>query len=238
LGFTGSLLGGMLGWAVGGPIGAVIGSLVGGGIGSARRPPQIGGRPVSDGPSAAIALVVLMAAVTKADRRVTRGEVEYVKQFLVRSFGRNNAADLMQIYKQALQKNLDIDGITAQVRSALDRPGRVQLVHVLFGLVTTDGTDPTEIRLVQDVARKLGVSEEEIRSLSAMFWTDTDHAYQVLGAAKGDSMEVIKKKYRELAKKYHPDRVSHLGEEFRDLANQKFKAIQEAYDTIKEERKS
>lgn len=57
--------------------------------------------------------------------------------------------------------------------------------------------------------------------------------YEVLGVARGASGEEIKSAYRELANKYHPDKVSHLGEEFKALAHQRFKEIQAAYEVLK-----
>lgn len=56
--------------------------------------------------------------------------------------------------------------------------------------------------------------------------------YEVLGVASNASADEIKHAYRELAKKYHPDKVSHLGEEFREIAHRKFKEIQAAYDAL------
>ena len=56
--------------------------------------------------------------------------------------------------------------------------------------------------------------------------------YEVLGLRKGASANDVKKAYRELAAKYHPDKVSHLGEEFRALAETRFKEINEAYQEI------
>ncbi|MBW2604611.1 MAG: DnaJ domain-containing protein [Deltaproteobacteria bacterium] len=53
--------------------------------------------------------------------------------------------------------------------------------------------------------------------------------YAVLNVAKNASQEEIKKAYRQLANKYHPDKVLHLGDEFRELAEQRFKEIEEAY---------
>ena len=53
--------------------------------------------------------------------------------------------------------------------------------------------------------------------------------YTILNVPKGASSEEIKKAYRELANKYHPDKVLHLGEEFRELAEKRFKEIEEAY---------
>jgi uncharacterized membrane protein YkvA (DUF1232 family) len=56
--------------------------------------------------------------------------------------------------------------------------------------------------------------------------------YTVLGIAPGASREEIKSAYRRLAGQYHPDKVEHLGEEFRELAEIRFKEIQRAYETI------
>ncbi|WP_291465837.1 DnaJ domain-containing protein [Desulfobacula sp.] len=52
------------------------------------------------------------------------------------------------------------------------------------------------------------------------------------------SNEEIKKQYRKLVSEYHPDKIEAKGlpEEFIKFANDKFKEIQEAYDTIKKER--
>lgn len=54
----------------------------------------------------------------------------------------------------------------------------------------------------------------------------------VLGIEQNASKEEIKKAYRRLASRYHPDKVNHLGEEFRDLAKRRFRDIQEAYQML------
>lgn len=248
MGFTGSLLGGVIGWALAGPLGGIVGSIIGGsvrgGIGTSGMAGRIGPSPMpgsaqrgNDGPSAAIALVVLMAAVTRADDRVSRGEVSYVKNFLIQSFGRDNAGDLMQVYKQALEKDLDLTPICRQVRAALPPAAVGQLIHALIGLVQADQeAHDSEIAVVREIAGRLGMSADELARIEAMYWSDATHAYQVLGARKSDSMDEIKSKYRELVKKYHPDKVGHLGAEFRELANTKFRQVQEAFETIEKSR--
>jgi DnaJ like chaperone protein len=57
--------------------------------------------------------------------------------------------------------------------------------------------------------------------------------HEILGVNRGASQEEIRHAYRELANKYHPDKVAHLGEEFQKLAEKRFKEIQEAYQTLK-----
>lgn len=57
--------------------------------------------------------------------------------------------------------------------------------------------------------------------------------YDILGVSMGASKEEIRTAYRRLANQYHPDKVAHLGKEFQDLADQRFKEIQEAYRQLK-----
>ena len=51
--------------------------------------------------------------------------------------------------------------------------------------------------------------------------------YEVLGVSRNASQEEIKKAYRELSRKYHPD--SYVDNPLADLAEEKFKEVQEAY---------
>ena len=56
--------------------------------------------------------------------------------------------------------------------------------------------------------------------------------YDVLGVHRGASQDEIRRAYRKLVVKYHPDKVDHLGDEFKVLAEKKFKQIQEAYQEL------
>lgn len=56
--------------------------------------------------------------------------------------------------------------------------------------------------------------------------------YEILGVRKDASKKDIQKAYKDAVKKYHPDKVSHLGEEFFILANEKFIEIQKAYNFL------
>ncbi len=77
------------------------------------------------------------------------------------------------------------------------------------------------------VGREHREAEEDVR--------DEEHvppSYTVLGLSPGASQEELAAAYRKLARQYHPDKVSHLGEEFVEMAHEKFREIQEAYETL------
>jgi DnaJ like chaperone protein len=64
---------------------------------------------------------------------------------------------------------------------------------------------------------------------SSSFWDP----YKILEIQRGASQEDIKRAYRQLAGKYHPDKVEHLGDEFKALAEKRFKEIQQAYQELR-----
>lgn len=69
-------------------------------------------------------------------------------------------------------------------------------------------------------------------------YSQQDNPYAVLGIGKDASDEEIQKAYKKMATQYHPDKVQHLGEEFRELAEKRFKEIQHSYQTLMRERNS
>ena len=86
------------------------------------------------------------------------------------------------------------------------------------------------------VPRTQDVSSKDFDSIKAMFYKDVNSAYQILEITSSANEDEIKKAYRKMAIKYHPDKVSVLGEEFQKAAKEKFQKVQEAYETIKKEK--
>ena len=69
-----------------------------------------------------------------------------------------------------------------------------------------------------------------------MFVEQLDNAYKILEVQKNDPIDVIKRSYRDMAKKHHPDKVQNLGEVYVKAAKEKFSKIQAAYENIKKQR--
>ena len=93
-----------------------------------------------------------------------------------------------------------------------------------------------ELSVINTISDYMGVSNSDFVSVKAMFIRETDSAYKILGVEPSASDEEVKRAYREMAKKNHPDLVSNLGDEVRQAAEKKFQEINAAYESIKKQR--
>jgi DnaJ like chaperone protein len=119
----------------------------------------------------------------------------------------------------------------------MDYSAKLLLIQYLFGIALADGQhDPSEISLIQSISGYIGISRNDYESVKAMFIKDTGSAYKILEVSPDATDDEIKKAYRELAKKYHPDKVSHLGNDVRMAAEEKFTKLNAAYEAVKQER--
>jgi DnaJ like chaperone protein len=234
----GKWLGGGLGWAFGGPIGAIIGFALGSVLddtkvvvnnGNFQNSTQIGDFSAS--------LLVLAAAVMKADGAVLKSELDYVKKFFIKNFGVEHTQEQMLVFRELLKKDIPVKEICMQIRSNMEHAARLQLVHFLFGVSSADGAvHQKEVDVIAEIAAHLGVNTPDFNSLKAMFFKDSESDYKILEITKSASDEEIKKAYRKMAVKFHPDKVSHLGEDIQKDAKEKFQKVLAAYENIKKTR--
>jgi DnaJ like chaperone protein len=111
------------------------------------------------------------------------------------------------------------------------------LLHFLFGIAKADGfVSESEVEEIRKIAGYLYINDRDYISIKAMFYDAIDTAYEILEIEKTASNDEVKKAYRKMVKKYHPDKLQDLGEEHLKGANKKFQSIQEANDSIKKER--
>jgi DnaJ like chaperone protein len=231
------LLWGGLGWAVGGPIGGIIGVVIGAVVDEASVEKVQGTKGGTLPGDFGAALLVLCAAVMKSDNRLMKSELDFVKTFFIKQFGESQAKERMLLFREILKQNYSLQEVCGQIRYNLDYPSRLQLIHLLFGLAFSDNElHPDEIRMIAQIATFLEVEQKDYESMKAMFVKDTGSAYKILEIESNVSDEDVKKAYRLMAIKYHPDKVHHLGPDFQKDAHEKFKTINEAYEQIKKER--
>lgn len=246
--FFGKILGAGLGWAVGGPIGMIFGLAVGAMLDKTKVSAQWQEQNAPGGSAGtgrvrttpgdfAKSMLILAAAVVKADGKVKTSELDYVRAFFAQQFGAAMAGEMSMVMNEMLKQNIPVKEVSSQIRQFMDYSSRLQLLHFLFGIAKADGNvDLTEVRMIEQIAYDMGLNTRDFASIKAMFWQDTAGHYKILELEKSATDDEVKKAYRKMALKYHPDKVAHLGEEFKQAAEDKFLKVQQAYEKIKSER--
>lgn len=226
---------GGLGWALAGPIGGIIGFALGSvseeAGASLKTEPKILPNDFS------AALLVLCAAVMRADNRVMRSELDYVRVFFNRTFGENHTRERMLLFREILKQDIPIGTVCEQIGRHMDVSARLELMHLLFGLAASDGEiGKAELSVLGHISSLIGVNPRDMESIRAMFIKNVTSSYKILEVDPSASDAEIKKAYRKQAMKFHPDKVHHLGPEFQKDAQDKFRKINEAYEAIASER--
>jgi DnaJ like chaperone protein len=229
----GKWIGGGLGWAFGGPLGAILGFAMGsmfdGSQGTAYRGTARG--------DFAMSLLVLSAAVMKADTKVLKSELDFIKSFFIRQFGLDESERLIPILKEILNQEINVQEVSIQVGQYMDYPSKLQLLHYLFGIASADGQyHESEVNVIEQISGFMGIRAADFASIRAMFVKNINSAYDILEIVPEATDQEVKKAYRRLAVEYHPDKVSHLGEDVRKAATEKFQNLHAAYEQIKKQR--
>jgi DnaJ like chaperone protein len=228
-------LGGILGFTFGGGIfGGIIGYAIGSLLEKKVKTEYRGGEQQGD---FIMGLLILTAAVMKADGKVMKSELNFVKDFLAKNFGANNLQNRIDILRQLLDKNIDVYQTCEKIRTSFPYATKLQLLHYLFGIAVADNDcTKAEKDLIERIANLIGLSQADYKSIEAMYFQVTDSAYVILQIERNATDEEVKKAYKRMCIKYHPDKVAHLGEEAQKAANEKFQEINNAYEQIKKER--
>lgn len=233
---------GALGWAFFGPLGGLFGYAAGSLFNSVARANAAaapGGGPGAARNDFIASLLALTAAMMKADGRATKSELEVVKAFFAQQFGAGIAPQALQMLRDLLQKDIPVGPVCAQIRMNMNYSQRMALLHFLFSIAHADGElHPAEDRLLSRLAADLGIHAADIRSIAAMFAPKADPGadYRVLEVSPNASDDEVRRAYRRMSMKHHPDKVAHLGAEFQKVATEKFQRVNAAYAAIKKSR--
>lgn len=236
----GKWIGGGLGWAFGGPIGALVGFA----LGSMLEGTQISmGQAQTHGRTTEgdfkMSLLVLMACIMKADGHVHKSELAVVKKFLVANFGEEGALEALQILKSLLEQPIDETQVAMQISQHMNYSSKLELLHLLFSIAYADGEIvASEYNSIQRIANIFLIDRLDFESVKAPYMktVDRDWAYKALEIEPAATDDEVKKAYRRMAMKYHPDKVHDLGEDVKKSATEKFRSINEAYESLKKQR--
>jgi len=235
----GKWIAGGLGWAFLGPIGGLIGFALGSMVdgqdgvfnqGNTRPGATTQGDFISS-------LSVLIAAVMKSDGRVLKSELDFVKDFFIRSFGQEQAQQATLLLKNVLDQNIPVEEVSRQIGQRMDYSTRLELIHLLFGISKADGlVSAEELKTIERIAYYMGIITEDYNAIKALFSDNLESAYAALEINPDAADEEIRKAYRKMAVKYHPDKVAYLGENLKNQSNEKFQQLNAAYEKIKKVR--
>ncbi len=235
-------IGGGLGWALGGPIGAILGFALGSLFGSDKEIREYSsarrGMTGTQSGDFEVSLLILSAQVIKADGKVDERELAFVRSTFKQMFGDRRAEQSFRLFKNVIKSSqVSTRQVCLQITQFMDHPSRLQLMHYLFGIAKADGhVSQTEVDIIEKMSHYLNISAPDFNSIKAMFFKSAKNHYKILEVSSDATDDEVKCAYRKVAKKYHPDRVAHLGEEFQRGAKEKFQAVQEAYDAVCKER--
>lgn len=183
-------------------------------------------------------LIALSAAVMKADGKVLKVELDFIKSFFSQQFGPQFNVNHLQLLKQFVEgREIPLQKICDDIKYRTQVEIRIQLMHYLFGIAKADGhVADSEINVLKQIASYLAIPNSDFESVKNMFYRDANSDYKVLAIEQSATDDELKKAYRQMAIRYHPDKVAQMGEEYQKGANEKFQQIQQAYENIKKQR--
>jgi DnaJ like chaperone protein len=193
-------------------------------------------------------LVALLVRLAQLDGELDRREVTVIRQFFQERLGYRDErlAWLRDLIKEARRDTTSVEELTAELAAAYGLQERLIVVQVLALVAQADGhVSRAESDFIEKVAVLLGLGPF-VRGFGFEQGggggyrpgpspaEKVDEALGVLGLDGAATPEEIKAAWRRLSKENHPDRVTHLGEEFRAIAEERMRKINAAYDVLKE----
>ncbi|MFC1524003.1 DnaJ domain-containing protein [Thermodesulfobacteriota bacterium] len=189
-------------------------------------------------------LVNILVKIAQVDGEVSKEELQIITEFFRSQlhYSQNQMYWVRELIKEASRSTVTLDALLAQFRSRFAYEPRLILLHLVYQVIFSKSpTSDQELDLAGKIAEFLEISSYDHQSTRARYVSgvsptdQVERYYDVLGLQKGASMEEVKSAYRKLSMKYHPDKVGHLGEEFREVAEEKMKELNEAYQTLKKQ---
>jgi DnaJ like chaperone protein len=193
-------------------------------------------------------LIALLVRLAEVDGPINRGEVGAIRKFFQQSLGYRDERLLWvrDLIKASRRSSEPVEALCARIRSQYGFQERFIVIQVLARVAEADGRlGREETAFIERVAVEIGLrpfvsafggefGRGQARQQPTPRRTTLDAALAVLGLPPNAPPADIKSAWRKLSLENHPDRVAHLGAEFRALAEERMRGINEAYTKLKE----
>ncbi|MFN8310106.1 MAG: TerB family tellurite resistance protein [Chitinophagales bacterium] len=224
-------LGAGLGYVVGGPVGGLLGYFTSG------APEEKKFSHTSVTSSFETNILVLAAAVIRADLRIAPVEIDFVRNFFETYFEPAHIQQKMAILNHCLQKDYDVRKACDELRSAASMVTRRQILQFLFEVAASDQQiSKEEEKLLFRLAGWLNINDVEFRKLKIGRDRNTPPHYALLDLKVTASENEIRAAYRKAVLDFHPDRHAEKSDEEKKRIHEKFLALQNAWEQIRTER--
>ena len=231
---NGKWIGAAAGWFFAGPIGGIIGYYVGKNVFASK---------VDNKTAFEISLLILSSVVIKADGKVLKLELEYVKKFFTNTFGTTKSNEYFRMFNNLNKQDYSskLRQVCLQLNSHINHSSRLEIIHFLFGVSAADNEiHPNEVEQIKRIANYMNINSYDFESIQSMFFSkgsNSEKWYTILGISKDATDTEVKKAYRKMAVKYHPDKLIGVSDDIKKLAEEKFLVVKESYEQIMKGRK-
>ena len=190
-----------------------------------------------------LALLKISSLLIKSDGKVDKSEIRLVQSFFKSTFGQSKANKLFKDLKDRTDLPSDITSLTQIIKQKINPSRHYAIIQFLFGLSAVDGSiSKSEEEFIFNIGFILGFNPSRLESIKNQFIKSKTRskkynqkiiqALSVLGLKVGVSTAEVKTEYRNLAKEFHPDKLSGMSDGIKNLAKEKFQLIQESYEYL------
>lgn len=186
-------------------------------------------------------LLRIVVHIIKVDGHVNDKEISIILHYFHQKLGFSTQKTewLTDIITTAIDDNPPLDELCATFSQEFSYESKLILLDLLYQVAAADNHLHTdELQLIQSIVQQLGIYKLDHIAIKARYITPKtktadDTHYATLGLTPPATQEEIKKAYKTACKQHHPDKVQHLGDEFKKAAEEKMQAITAAYKALK-----
>ena len=232
----GKIIGSATGFAFGGPIGALLGGVAGHALDKLKTKEKLPEQLALKQIGFTIGVIVLSAKMAKADGKVTKSEIKAFKEKI--NVPDNEIKNVARLWDQAKKTTDGFEVYAKQISNLLEKKSSAleELLYLLVIIAEADGkiTNLEKIYL-KEVSNIFGFSEQDFERICSSKPDKHIDPYQTLGVLKDAPLEEIKRRWKMLAMKHHPDRLNAQGipQDIIETNTYRLKEINNAWDLIK-----
>jgi len=188
-------------------------------------------------------LVNILVNIAAIDGEVSRSELNTIYDFFRRHLYYNQSQIywVKELAKEAMAARIGLDELLTEFKGSFGPEPRQILLELVYQVIySKSGVTQVELTAAERIAAYLEINAYQAQAIHGKYRSQArsgpvgeERHYQVLGLSGDASFAEIKAAYRKLSMEYHPDKVAHLGEEFRKVAEEKMKEINGAYQFLK-----